>query len=169
MRIGVALVVALALQLVAPGQPAQAATTAQLRSQVITLKHQNASLTRQLAKARRSRDWWRSKADDRARLLADARNRLAFVDAGRKAAEQAAADARQAASAADARAASADANAAAAAAQAETLRQGLPAAIAAVPVNRFVELVLTPARALWRCDSVYTSSGYWSIEFTSDC
>ena len=44
---------------------------------------------------------------------------------------------------------------------------GLPAAISAVPLGSFWELVFTPARAKWPCDSYYSSGGYWSLSFDS--
>jgi len=44
---------------------------------------------------------------------------------------------------------------------------GLPAAITAVPTDQFWTLVFSPARATWPCDSYYSSSGYWSLDFTS--
>jgi hypothetical protein len=49
------------------------------------------------------------------------------------------------------------------------LRAGLPDAILAVPVSEFWRLVFAPARQAWRCDSLYTETGYWSLEFTSSC
>lgn len=44
---------------------------------------------------------------------------------------------------------------------------GLPAAISAAPRERFWELVFTPARTAWPCDSYYSSTGYWSLTFTT--
>ena len=49
------------------------------------------------------------------------------------------------------------------------LRDGLPNAILAVPTGDFWRLVFTPARQAWRCDSLYQSSGYWSLSFDSSC
>jgi len=47
------------------------------------------------------------------------------------------------------------------------LRQGLPAAIKAVPRDQFWALVFQPAREAWPCDSLYTSGAYWSLTFDS--
>lgn len=48
-----------------------------------------------------------------------------------------------------------------------SMRSGLPSAITAVPLDQFWELVFTPARQRWPCDSMYSSGGYWSLTFDS--
>ena len=42
------------------------------------------------------------------------------------------------------------------------LRAGLPRAIAAVPLDDFVRLVIFPARDRWPCDDSNSSNGYWT-------
>jgi hypothetical protein len=47
---------------------------------------------------------------------------------------------------------------------------GLPAAIFAVPNDQIWPMVLDPMRARsWPCDTYYTSTGYWSVEFAKLC
>lgn len=49
------------------------------------------------------------------------------------------------------------------------LRDGLPNAILAVPIGDFWRLVFTPSRQAWKCDSLYSGSGYWALTFESSC
>jgi hypothetical protein len=55
----------------------------------------------------------------------------------------------------------------AARAERDAARADLPTAIKSVPLNEFVALVLSPARAAWPCDSYYQSGSYWSYTFDS--
>jgi hypothetical protein len=47
------------------------------------------------------------------------------------------------------------------------LREGLPDAIRAVPLDQFWPMVFTPARETWPCDSYFQGSYGWSLTFDS--
>lgn len=143
----IALVAAASLALLGTS-PAQAAPT------YAQLKAQNATLRRQLATANRL-------AALRLTASRTLLTRATDAEADRGAAEKVVADLQAAAAAAAAEIASLTT-------ARDNALAGLPAAIAAVPIANFRQLVFEPARTAYPCDSFYTgSSGYWSYNFTN--
>lgn len=141
--------------------PADAQSRASLERQIASLKRERRTLRITVGRAERRARFYRGRADRYANRLRQASGQptTQVVPTGAALTAERDALAGELATVRGSLEATTAAN--------NALLAGLPTAIQAVPLERFFELVLYPARTRWPCDSSYVDGAYVSIDFRS--